>query len=407
MQLGEPCAECWPLFTQDPCSRLSVFVTHSDGVMLLSIADWMQKLNEELSSPGETGSLFRLKLVVEGTQAKLDHVLRADSSTSMAVKHGLTDACVALYDSDLGHFILTRATEQPHASQLGGFEQRLLKDSCDSDDFDEFEEIEDLYHDEERETYQQPQEFWTETTLHAFAAKYISKEPRRSLKDHVKISGFDLNLMTVAHHVLSQETHRLNEAVSGLFGRCERLQSEFAAQIERGAEVANQIDSVLDDDADVLDEEGRPLGSSENINRRLTEAHDRQEALSQRYEDLRQKMSQLDRRPLKDKERPWMDEIQALGKLAGGEEADADGVSHAHEEGSSLTDRHESMRSLKEELVNQATELAEAEAEEDEPKQPHLSQSRSRTANVERMLQKETAMIETVKAKLAELGSMI
>lgn len=407
VQLGDPSDTGCPIFTPDPCSHASVFVTHANAVEHLSIEDWMGKLNDETTLPGEAGSAFRLRTIVEATQTKIECAVRKEFPTSTKSKEYLTEACIALSDSDLGYFVMTRASGQPLASQLASSDHSLFADRDGSESFADFDEEEYTIPLELRETYQPPQELWSETTLHRFMTQYMAKDPRRNLRDQIRISPFSLNLMTEAHHVLSQETHRLNGAVSTLFSRCERLQSEFTSQIERACAVANEIDSVLDDDADVLDDEADPPGTVENISRRLEGIENRSESLAQRYETIRQKVSKLDKRPLNDKERPWMSEVTNLDKLVGGEAVDP-----GNEEtnaAASLTRRLDDIRTFKNLLVTQSDERGGG-GDEPMPDQAHTASSKKpkpRTAEIETMLRRETVLVEMMQLKLTELSKLI
>lgn len=370
----------------------------------------MKTLQAELDTPGVAGSAFRLKLLAEGTQARIDSALRKDTLSTPTTSDPLSDACVALSDSDLGHFVLTRTLGQPYASHLDNSDHTAI---ADGEDFclsaDPENEENDLQL-ESREIYQPSTEFWAETTLPGIMKQYLSREPRRSLKDQIRISPFSLNVMTEAHHVLSQETHRVNGAVSTLFSRCERLQEEFVAQIQRACEVANEIDSVLDDDADVLDDEAESPGIIDNINRRMNRARNRSQDLGKRYETIRQKVSKLVTGPLSEKEGAWVSEIAQLDKLVGEDE-----VHSINEEGedesrasATLEKRLDDVLDIKSELIDQVRERGDSTEDGEQPAKSTPSRlDQAQPMNIEAMLKRQTILVEMMNKKLVELGSLL
>jgi nucleoporin NUP82 len=101
---------------------------------------------------------------------------------------------------------------------------------------------------EKRQTYQAPKEFWENTNLFAFINQKVPSRNMASLKDEVRLSPMNLNLMIEVHGILSQHTNKLRTGVAELFNNCERLRDEFKHHVIETAQCASKIDSVTGHD---------------------------------------------------------------------------------------------------------------------------------------------------------------
>jgi nucleoporin NUP82 len=122
-----------------------------------------------------------------------------------------------------------------------------------------------------------------------------------------------LDLVTTAHRVLSAHTNALERAASDLFRRCERLQGEMKDQLRQLSDVAERIKGVTSE----IDEDGNRkegVRNSEALDQRVQAARDRQDQLVQRYDALRKKVLNCGGRPLSDKEKSWIAEVNALSE---------------------------------------------------------------------------------------------
>jgi nucleoporin NUP82 len=127
------------------------------------------------------------------------------------------------------------------------------------------------------------------------------------------MSPATLDLVTTAHRVLSAHTNALERAASDLFRRCERLQGEMKDQLRQLSDVAERIKGVTSE----IDEDGNRkegVRNSEALDQRVQAARDRQDQLVQRYDALRKKVLNSGGRPLSDKEKSWIAEVNALSE---------------------------------------------------------------------------------------------
>ena len=335
--MGEAVDDAYPAFTADPQVPHAVFVTHGTGVSYLDLSSWSSKLADEYNSTDEAGVAFRLDMLLDAASTTVEQpIIFPSSSTSPSA----ISACVAVSDSDLGFFVLCTADDQPLAATLSeplshfatslrltGPDPTLLLEYAPTDDADPDFGSSRV---DSRPAYQPPQVIWQQSSLPTFLDTHAHPRARRAMSDELRLSPAVLQLMVEAHRVTSTETHHLGFAVSELFRRCERLQEEFREQIRRVRECRDRIDAVLDEGADeytnTRGEEVEADGdASEALERRLSRARERQEALSNRYAEVRRKVGRANGRPISEKEDQWITEIRVMERMIGNEAGQDDG----------------------------------------------------------------------------------
>lgn len=307
----------WPTFTRDVISPSSFFVTHNCGLFSFSLDPWIHSLEKELRNSEKLGAPLRIEVIKEGRGTLRERILAFDQDQDHSSDSvGPVTACLSFHDSDLGYFLLTSVGGRPEAATLDEPYPQSIKQEPG---FEE-EEGEDYLPDlnllslgPARSTYQPPDAFYARSSLPRFIDTHVESRHRRTMKEEVRLSTVTLDLMTQAHRVLSQETHRLGLAASDLFRRCERLQDELRDQINRANEVAQRVEKVADEDADpYLDNiRGR---RSPTLDQRLDKARSRQGELVDRYEALRKKFSSVGGKTLSEKEQLWVAEVQRVQK---------------------------------------------------------------------------------------------
>ena len=303
----------WPVFTSDPYSPYSLFVTHSQSATYVSFSTWVDRLESELQSSGDVGFQFRLETFTQGVSTLRERVMDhgRDLSTSESDERQELSACVVFRDSDLGYLLLTEAQGQPFAVE---FDLPDLGGMPNSDGFagQSYEhEFRQLVSTKPRDSYQPPSSLWAPPPLSGFVESRAQGRYKRSLTEEIKLSQATLILMTDAHKVLSQHTHHLGIAAAELFRRCERMQQEFKEQIKRAAEVAERIEAVIGEDGEDVDETTQQRGRV-GIDRRVEAAKSRQEALVGRYDALRRRLARRAGRDLSDKEVAWAAEVDTI-----------------------------------------------------------------------------------------------
>jgi nucleoporin NUP82 len=142
----------------------------------------------------------------------------------------------------------------------------------------------------------------------AFIERQRHGKYKRLLQEEVRLSPATLTIITEAHKVISEETHRVGTAAAELFRRCEKLQLDLKNHISKAREVAHRIKAITGDDA----EEGPVVAANEKVEERIKAAKERQGELNKRIEEIRRKATKGTNRELSDKEKAWIDEVQTL-----------------------------------------------------------------------------------------------
>lgn len=302
----------WPTTSLDVKSHYSFFVTHSNGVFYFSCDPWVQSLEKELQSSEKLGAPLRLDLIKNGPGTLRERILSFDDEEDSVLPDRAVSACVCFEDSDLGYFLLTSVAGHPEAVTFDKEDPlygRALRGIGTEDGETEMPEMNLLTLGPARTVYQPSDAFYAESALPKFLERNVHSRHRGMLKENVLMSTATLDLMTQAHRVLSQETHRLGLAASDLFRRCERLREELSNQVSRVNEVAHRTEKLSGMDADPYSEHikrKQPPSTEE----RFRKVQDRQSELVGRYENLRKKFSKVDVRPLSEKEQLWVAEVE-------------------------------------------------------------------------------------------------
>ncbi|KAK4691596.1 nucleoporin NUP82, partial [Lecanoromycetidae sp. Uapishka_2] len=255
----------WPTFSSDPNSRYSFFTTHSRGVYFFSLDPWIQTFDKELKSNETKGAPFRMNIIKNGPGSLRERLLSFEQDES-SVSSSLVTACLPMEDSDLGYFVLTSVNGHPHAATLDQPQPHYSPAVKLETQGDEMPEMGKLEIASARETYQPSNDFWKGSSLPTFVKDHVHARHQRMVKGEIRLSTAALDLMTEAHRVTSEETHRLGLAAADLFRRCERLQEELRDQIKRASEVAQHTERIAGEDADTY------LDRTENLINRAKEA---------------------------------------------------------------------------------------------------------------------------------------
>jgi nucleoporin NUP82 len=305
----------WPTFTKDIHSRYSFFVTNTSNVAHFSMSSWVQRLESELQAEDTTGSGFRLQVICSGNVAQRERILQVSDADIASQKEHLA-ASLVFYDFDLGYLLLTYLPSCPYAAVMDALED-AFSTTMDLRTYDQnnIAEASPMLA-PRRAPYQVPAILYAKSPLESFVEKHVPHRQRHTLKEQVRLSPATLDLVTTAHRVLSAHTNALERAASDLFRRCERLQGEMKDQLKQLSDVAERIKGVTSE----IGEDGNRKEGSRNgnaLDKRLQAAKDRQTDLTQRYDALRKKILNSGGRPLSEKEKAWVSEVDALAESVG------------------------------------------------------------------------------------------
>ncbi|EAU29883.1 conserved hypothetical protein [Aspergillus terreus NIH2624] len=403
---GQQSLNNWPTLTRDIQSQYSLFVTNTKSVISVSLSSWVQRLERELQSEDTSGSAFRLQVLCEGTVSQYERIIQVDETdvgTKDQQEH--LPACVVYYDYDLGYLLLTHLESHPYAAIMDTPEFSLPA-------------LQNIQTDTQlpvspampprRPPYQVPSIFYSEPPMDLFIDKHVPHRQRHTLKEQVRLSPATLDLVAAAHRILSSHTNALERAASDLFRRCERLQGEMRDQLKQLSDVAERIKGVSSE----IGEDGeRQEGSrgSEALDKRLQTAKDKQAELVQRYEALRNKVLKSGGRPLSEKEKSWVTEVDALSESFEPREA--------KEKEQHISTRLDAVKSIATELVTEAKSMAAKAPVSPEPGSPaspggtlpRVPQrlQRARIADAMKMVERESAVIEAITARLDRLNTSV
>lgn len=308
---GDDATKTWPTFTKDVHSRYSFFVTNATTVASFSLSAFAQRLEAELQAEDVSGSGFRMEVLFDGNVAQREQILRV-SEADLTSKNEHLATSLVFYDYDLGYLLLTYHPSNPYAAAMDVPADYLSA----SVDFG-LQQTSPIPGSPalppRRAPYQVPAILYAQSPLDSFVEKHVPHRQRHTLKEQVRLSPATLDLVTTAHRVLSAHTNALERAASDLFRRCERLQGEMKDQLKQLSDVAERINSATSE----IDEDGNRKEGSRNgeaLDKRLVAARDRQAELAQRYDALRKKLLNSGGRPLSEKEKFWVNEVNVLSE---------------------------------------------------------------------------------------------
>ncbi|TVY48446.1 Nucleoporin [Lachnellula occidentalis] len=389
---GEVWEGNWPMFSSDFTSRYSFFVTGTSSVTYISLTPWVFTLENELRDSG-AGAEFRIDLMVKAHNSLRERVYTAqseDRSSSLA-------SSVAMRDPDLGYFVLTATPYHPAAVTFESPDTEEIGHRPRSPTFDS-EPLQPLIIVEPRPVYQPAHALEEQSALPSLLEKLRHSKYKRLLKEDIRLSPATLHVMTDAHKVLSEETHRLGTAAAELFRRCERLQIELQSQIKKVHEVAGRVDEITGDDRD--DEPAADV--NERVEARILKASNRQKELTDRIEKLRRQATKATGRELTDKERGWAEEVVEVQSAVLGEGDTADDFETMKQPWV----RFDEVNQLKDELLDQIQDLAAEDARPASRGVKVPSEIRkAKMAQITALLNRETALVEGAKNRLDRLRS--
>ncbi|RDL34352.1 uncharacterized protein BP5553_07480 [Venustampulla echinocandica] len=384
----------WPMFSEDVHSRYSFYITDTSSVTFISLSPWVDRLESEFRD-GTAGTDFRIDLLAKGHGSIRERVY-----TQKANDHSSPlSASTLIRDPDLGYFLLTATPYGPIAvtfetPEVEEFEPMGRSRSPTYDP----EPDKPLILCEPRPVYQPAHALEENSALPSFLEKLRHSKYKRLLKEEIKLSPATLTIMTDAHKVLSEETHRLGTAAAELFRKCERLQIELQSHIKKLNEVAGRVEAVtMDDDCD----DGPVISTNEAVEKRIQKAAKRQEELAERIERVKRKASKGTSRELTDREAEWFQEVTSLReKVLGEGEGDELSQGRAKEPWA----RYEEVSHLKDELLEQAKDLSEMGESPTPPSVKVPSGVRkAKVAQIMTLLDRESALVEGAKNRLEKL----
>ena len=431
-------AECRPAFTPDPASPHSFYITQQYGVSHASLSRWTQGLYQEISVDPDSGSEFRIPLLVESSRVELSVVVtfpvnstqEEEDSTAASVA-----TCCAVDDEDVGRFVFTTQNEQPHAVELVPA-RSALEDAV----YGEAEVggasgqgVPGFAESGNRDTFYPPEDLYSELSMPSLPERQAQQFSRKGLYQEKNTFHSDLvPAITEAHRVVMTDKKKLEEAAGAIASRCQGSMEHLNKQVRDANETATKVEEAVDDDVADVDVGGSQQDEVMTIDEKLENAQQRQEDLAARFAEVKERVGAVQGRPVNEKERQWMSEVASLARQLGvgsaGEEDDGNDSRSASPNKDMLMQRLHSVQQLKEQLVSQHNQQ---HPDNEAPPEPLASSSNSgqrpkssspATASPQRMslrageskrmftsqishvLERETAMIEAMREKLEVLG---
>lgn len=418
----------WPMFSRDPFSRYSFFITHSQSVYSFSLNPWIKRLEDELQNPSTAGANFRLNVLRESSPTLRERILRFDQdrfTSSQPDPSASANACIVLHDSDLGYFLLTSTNNstRPHAATLDLPKSFTFKPEplFEDEDF----ESPYLYPDASdsdanlaltshiaRSAYEPSATFWNQSSILQLTSHSVPPHRRRALREEIRLSPATLDLMTSAHRLLSSETHAIRSAAADLFNRCERMLHELRTQIERVREINGRAEQLT------LGGGGDDVAgdtASEKLGVRARGCVERQERLAGRMAKVRRKAMKLEKKEVSEKEREFARELKQLRRAVEKPEEDSTTTGFEDADGEERRGgqqpwwrRYEEVRGLGVELVDKAKEVREEggagkKGREEDGYGVSNTLRKRKVEQVMGLLEREEALVEAVMARLERL----
>jgi nucleoporin NUP82 len=390
---GEVWEGNWPVFSHDVNSGYSFYITDTSSVTFISLSPWVFRLETELNE-ATAGIDFRIDLLVKGQSSLRERLYTHksnDKSTPLA-------ASSVIRDPDLGYFLLTTASHGPIALTFEAPDLHFELDRRSRSPTYDPEPDKPLIYFEPRPVYEPAHTLDDNSVMPTFLERQRHGKYKRLLQEPVRLSPATLTIMTDAHKVISEETHRIGTAAAELFRRCEKLQSDLKNHIHKAHEVAARVSAITGDDS----EEGPVIVTNENVEQRIQVAQKKQKELIDRIEKIRRKATKGSNRELSDKEKAWVDEVRILENKVLGQGAVNNGAGRNTKE---PWGRYEEVKKLKEELVKQV----EDKSVDDEVVTPQNVKvpseiRKAKMAQIMGLLDRESALVEAAKNRLERLS---
>lgn len=407
-------------FTASPVDRHEVLVTSSAGVQALDFKPWLFALEDELSGNGPSGADFRLQMLLESASTTVKTIISAGNASSFVSP----TAALAIAEPGSDLIVLSTTSTGPHAAVLEvatnaahPFEPELLT----------------LPAPEPRESYQPPPVFFQTSELsRTMSAKHSNPAMKVELAKQVRAKPETLQLLTETHRVLSQETHRLGLAAADLFRRCDRMRIELQDQVSKVHEISEKAQATIEGTSERIEgtsEEDTSIDAA--ISGRILRIQSNSKAMEDRIKQLRSDILRLGSEELSIKERSYLDEVQHLKKLIGSNtdissvEAPVDPGSivhlpdHENEnetsqnaddiDSSSFSSRLQAAELVKQGLIEAIDNTVDKQTAQESPairagSEGENEYKKKKLGRVLEMLERETALIDAVTARLAHLG---
>ncbi|RAL60569.1 hypothetical protein DID88_009765 [Monilinia fructigena] len=301
----------------------------------MSLSPWVFKLEEELSKGAESN--VRLGVVIN-TPSERQRVY----TPSMNDRNAPLAASMIIRDPDLGYFLLSA---NPH-----GPLSIIFESSDNQVDF---------------------------ARSRGLSESYDSETDNDKPLEEIRLSPATLTVMTDAHKVLSEETHRIAN------------------------DIATRVESVIGEDYDEDDDKSRVI-PNENIEQRIRVAQDKQKMLIERIENIRKKIPKNTQ----------------LGKVLG--EDLEESTSSMVKVSKDPWQRYEEVKELKDDVLAQANDLlaevekegadneeGESERDGDSGRDVQVPSDirRKKVGQIMKLLDRETAaLVEATKGRLERLS---
>lgn len=381
--------------TPDIHTDFSFFVSHAGGVFYISLEPWIRKLENELSEPQTEGSDFRLKRVLDSANSSVEQYLLRKLSSDFA-EQDVTSA-VVIEDGNVGYILITTINNEPTVILLDAPEEGLPTE----EELAEYMAVTGP-NKEVREAWQPPKELYEPFDI--LGSINVPSRHRGSLKEEIRLSPANLELLMDVHRVLSVQTSKLQHAVADLFNRATRLQEEFRDQVYRSSQIASNIDSVTGNDEDSADDVST-YGAAK-IDDRLEKVKTRQDEINARYESLRRKMASIGSTELSEKEDNWISELQTMDSAVDASSRTLTDDVDGHE--TPAWQRLNKLKTLQKDLTKQVEESTkearkEGETRSDGVKVPSYSRKQE-NEQVQELIQRNEVLVQAATDRLRSLG---
>ncbi|KAL2156532.1 hypothetical protein VTH82DRAFT_1277 [Thermothelomyces myriococcoides] len=393
----------WPMFSEDVTSRYGFYITHPAGITYVSLAPWVFRLENELEGDSEAGAEFRIDLLVKGQGSERERIYtQARGQTPLA-------AVTSIRDPDLGHFILSATHNDPVALFFDTPEQDIVPRESPVAVFDNVDLPQPEVAWEPRPLFRTPEALERKSAMPAWIDHLKTGRRRPLMHQELRLSMATLEVFTEGHKVLASEVDSINDAVAQLFRKCQTLQEELRKQIAKANEAKHKVDVITGEDS--ADDESSAVSQDQLMQDRLRQVRERQEELASRMDRLKRQLGRLASRELSDKEKAWGEEVRALESSVFGSEADQTSRANTPK-GKQPWKRFEEVKSLRDTLFAQAEELQRSRegSGNDAPASPApglripAEVRRQKMAQVMGLLDRESALVEAVKARIERLS---
>ncbi|KAF8466686.1 hypothetical protein BDZ91DRAFT_724807 [Kalaharituber pfeilii] len=384
----------WPVFVENPLVSEIVFVAHYGGVEAVDMTEWIKGLKVVLDQ--NEGEAFIAKLLKRAQGSSVQKVVNS-GGTLPNLPHPIK-GCAVLQDSYLGYILLAHSDLMVYATDFDipiqlqesvevgiPFGQLQIEGASGTGNSRRVTELPGYIANIPQPLYDPPPFLSEMPSLHAFKAFQQRQNPQL-VRDSLTYSAETLDILRQARELVKREYEKVMTIAETMYSRAKLQKAEYERQLLKINEIISKQDALR----------------TSNINGRLQDALKKQQELTNRSDALIRQLIRKGLGPsgenggveLSEREKEWMAEIKKVEQRISG----PGGLDKRKERTEGLLNELKPLVEIKEngneEDIHSCDDRGDGVPKEVREK---------KIQELKALLEKETFLIETTKAKAERL----